>query len=315
MPGRLFSAVVIGFTAFELLTFSHGFVGFSASSSIYPSAPLFDFIRKNADPAQFRVIQSGNAYSSNVAMIYGFAAADGYEVALQRPRLFAGDLSEDREDGVFFTADKILAAHDRRLDLLNIKYVVVPSESEEFRKFSAALDRFSPAFTDGHVSVFENKRVLPRAFLVPASGVEVVPDAQGEISTLRSPGFDPERHVLLTEQPFSSDLPAAGEDGGDVVQNISPNEYHVQVRSSAQSVLLLSQIFYPGWQATLDGAATQIFPANYALTGVAIPPGNHDVHLFFDPASFKIGIAITGLAFITMMILCARRGLSDWRNP
>src|SRR5207249_5557578 len=99
--------------------------------------------------SHFRVVQVGNSYSANVAMMYGFAAADGYEVCLERPRLFASGLVQDRADGIFLVADKVADAGDRRLDMLNVKYLVVPAGGPELQKLSAHSDRFSVAFEDG----------------------------------------------------------------------------------------------------------------------------------------------------------------------
>ena len=146
MKKPLFEAITISFVVFDLLTFSYGFTGFSSTRSIYSAAPVFDFLNKNADASHVRVVQVGNSYSANVAMMYGFAGADGYEVCLERPRLFASGLSQDRQDGIFLVADGIVNSTDRRFDMLNVKYLVVSAGSPESQKFSEHSDRFSTVF-------------------------------------------------------------------------------------------------------------------------------------------------------------------------
>src|SRR5262249_4644912 len=81
---RVISVFVLIFVILDMVTFSYGFAGFSLRRSIYPAAPVFDFLDKNADSSRNRVVQVGNAYSANVSMMYGFASADGYEVCLER---------------------------------------------------------------------------------------------------------------------------------------------------------------------------------------------------------------------------------------
>jgi Bacterial membrane protein YfhO len=308
MKERVFQALVLSFVLFDMVTFSYGFVGFSSARSIYPAAPLFDFLSKNADASSVRVAQVGNAYPTNVAMMYGFAGGDGYEVCLERTRLFTSGLSQDRQDGIFLVADGVADAVDRRLDMLNVKYLVVPAGGPEFQRLSAHSDRFTTVFDDGHVSVFENARVLPRAFLVHSSGAEVLPAPDAQLNRLRDPSFDPERSVVLSEPvptpEFEDTTPPSARD--DVlIQEAGTNSYRFRIKSSAQSILVVSQIYYPGWRATVSGERVPVVAANYALTGIPVPVGDHEVLFSFDPASFKIGLAITIVSILMAATLTA----------
>ncbi len=231
--------------------------------------------------------------------------SDGYEVCLERPRLFASDFSLAREDGVFLVADKVVQSDDRRLDMLNVKYLVVPGYGPEFQQFAAHPDRFGSAFDDGHVAVFENKRVLPRAFIVPASGIEVVPDVGPQFERLKNSSFDPTQTVILSqpllERVYEHTTPPSPENGV-VIEESSVNGYRFRVQSREKALLVVSQIYYPGWHATVDGERVPVVPADYALTGIPVPAGSHEVHFVFDPGSFKIGLAITILSIIVLLI-------------
>jgi hypothetical protein len=308
---RVFSVLVLSFVILDMVTFSYGFTGFSLRRSIYAAAPVFDFLDKNADASRYRVVQVGNAYSANVAMMYGFASADGYEVCLERPRLFASGLGQERQDGIFLLADGIIGAADRRLDMLNVKYVVAPAGGPEFQTLAAHPDRFRTVFGDGHVSVFENTRMLPRAFLVHASEAEIITAPDAELNRLRDPSFDPERTVLLSEPLPKRDygdsgLPSTRDDV--VIEEAAADGYRFRVQTSAESLLVVSQIYYPGWSATLSGERVPVVAANFAMTGIPVPAGVHEVRLVFDPASFKIGLAITILAILMAGALTAVAG-------
>jgi uncharacterized membrane protein YfhO len=312
---RSFSVLVLSFVLFDMLTFSYGFTGFATGRSMYAAAPLFEFLNKNADASRERVVQVGNPYSANVAMMYGFASADGYEVCLERPRLFASGLSQDRQDGIFLVADGIVGAADRRLDMLNVKYLVVPDGGPEFQTLAAHPDRFRTVFGDGHVSVFENTRVLPRAFLVRASGAEIIAAPDAQLNRLKDSSFDPEQTVLLSEplskREYAGSTPLSPRD--DVtIEEAGANDYRFRVQSSAESLLVVSQIYYPGWSATLSGERVPVVAANFALTGIPVPAGVHEVRLVFDPASFKIGVAIT-IVSILMAVALTLTGLAGPR--
>lgn len=75
-------------------------------------------------------------------------------------------------------------------------------------------------FSEGSVRVFENTKVLPRAFAVPASGIEVIPDPAAALARLSDPTFDPERTALLPEPLKSQSVnenPALGTSESSVV--------------------------------------------------------------------------------------------------
>src|SRR5262245_55765779 len=186
-----------------------------------------------------------------------------------------------------------------------MKYVVVPSGGPEFQTLATHSDRFTFLFDDGHVSVLENRRVLPRAFLVHASGVEVIPAPDAELNRLKDPTFDPERAVILSEPLPKAEYEASAPPTRDdvVIEVDGNNEYHFRVQSSSQAVLVVSQIYYPGWRATISGERVPVMAANYALTGIPVPAGVHEIRFVFDPASVKIGLATTILSILMAVAL------------
>ena len=161
--------------------------------------------------------------------------------------------------------------------------------------------------------MFENLRAMPPAFLVPTSGMTVIKDREAQMSLIRSPEFDPARTVVV-EEPLA--VPSADGVPG-TVQWISRKNASLQLRvdNETQSVLVLSQIFYPGWKAFVDGKQTPVFAADYALTGITIGPGSHDVVFTFDPLSFKIGLFLSIVTTLVVGALLLRRPMSPTGIP
>jgi len=80
------------------------------------------------------------------------------------------------------------------------------------------------------------------------------------------------------------------------------NSITIQVTAEEPRLLVLSDTYYPGWQATIDGDSTKIFKTNVALRGVVIPPGSHTIWMVFRPTTFYVGVALSMLTVLVVLI-------------
>ncbi|MBM3127892.1 MAG: YfhO family protein [Chloroflexi bacterium] len=208
--------------------------------------------------------------------------------------------------------EKMGSRSARAYDLLNAKYLIA-------RK-SAPVDRakFKLAFEDAAFNIHENTRVLPRAFVVHA--VRVVPDRASALDAVRADDFDLAQSVVLeiavSYQPsaISGQPPAlSGVEGSAVrIVGYGPNEILLDVDAPSAGVLVLSEVFYPGWRAWVSDLSpspsplrrgekeTKVLRANYLFRAVEISAGAQRVRLLYDPGSFKIG---AGLFAVTVAVL------------
>jgi hypothetical protein len=303
---RTFSFVLCSIAMFDLGTFAFGYTGLASRGDIFPPSPVFDFLAR--DKSAYRIIAVGLPYSANAPLMYGLESADGYEIDVPvRQRAFLDDLIRPavEANGINFVADHILQDRDRRLDLLNVKYLVAPAFGPDFTQLSQS-GRFTEVFNNKEVAVFQNASVLPRVWLVPASGIETVRDLHDEVSRLKNPAFDPLKFVTISQtlplpDPGSA-ATAADINSSAAITSTGPNSLTVQTQAPAPSVLVVSQTYYPGWSAMVDGKQSDILQADITLTGVSVPAGAHKVSLVFQPRSFRIGLGVTVL---TTMILLA----------
>ena len=241
-------------------------------------------------------------------MMYGLASADGYEVCLFRPRLFSSELSDDRLDGLFFRQASVAGLKDRRLDLMNVKYLLHSPYAGAFDEF-ANQERFPVIYRTPEMVVLENKSVLPRAFAIPAEGIEIIPDANKQLERLKDASFNPEQAVIVSTQPNLPDPQNGAAVTNSNVEIVSGGINEITVRADVPgvSVLVLSQTYYPGWKAIVDGKETEVFDANLLLTGVGLGPGAHEVRFVFDPLSFKIGALLSVVSAIMIIALAYGR--------
>ena len=77
--------------------------------------------------------------------------------------------------------------------------------------------------------------------------------------------------------------------------------------SANGGVAVLSEVYYPGWTAELDGQEIQIARADYVLRAVKVPAGKHTLVLTFDPASLKTteAVAYVAMAVMLLALVCA----------
>lgn len=142
------------------------------------------------------------------------------------------------------------------------------------------------------LEVYENLGTLPRAFLVGAA--RVVPKWEDMLDIMKNPAFKPGDTVLL-ERPLERPLSEAGQSNPGSAQITRRTGGRVNIRATAERpcILVLSDQYYPGWRATVDGEDTQIFPAYHAFRGLFLEAGEHDIEFRYRPWSFFGGLIVS----------------------
>ena len=309
---RQFNFLLAGVVIVDVCSFSYGLLPFENPQYILPEDRFFARISSKT-PEPVRLLQVGEVYTANAELLYGIQSSGGYEIPLRRIIEFTQGAMSDSAGGtggIGQDSKQVFDVTDRRMDMLSTKYYVVSNGDPLYKKFLESPGRFRFLYEFGKTSMFENLRAMPPAFLVPSSGVMVIRDERAQMDLIRSANYDPERTVVL-EEPFRFALT------GGVPGNVQWIErknasLRLKVESDTNSVLVLSQIYYPGWKAFVDGKQTPVFPADYALTGIAVAPGSHDVIFKFDPLSFKIGLLLSTVTVFVLGALLYRRPKHLW---
>jgi len=156
----------------------------------------------------------------------------------------------------------------------------------------------------GDVKVYENKDVLDRAFVVHAA--QVVADDREALVALMDPGFDPRVKVVLQESFTSLGPPQLGSDmvqpGLARVQSYEAERVEIQTHLDSPGFLVLSDTWYPGWEAVVDGEEQAILRANLNFRAVQLDAGSHTVEFRFAPGSVRVG---AGISIGALMVLLA----------
>jgi hypothetical protein len=91
----------------------------------------------------------------------------------------------------------------------------------------------------------------------------------------------------------------------------NPNRINIRVSTDHPAWLVLSEVWYPGWQARLDGKPISILRANYLFRAVHIPRGNHELTFIYKPLSFWVGCALTSISSIILFFFTRKRYASE----
>jgi len=93
----------------------------------------------------------------------------------------------------------------------------------------------------------------------------------------------------------------AGAEAKVAVSAYDDNEVKLRVESERPGLLVMSDTYYPGWKAYVDGVETKIYPTDLALRSIFVGPGGHNVEFVYRPASFNIGLLMGGLSLLVLV--------------
>jgi hypothetical protein len=158
-----------------------------------------------------------------------------------------------------------------------------------------------PLLYDAGPRIYANDEALPAAFVV--NQARIIQDGDERLNALLDPAFDPRVEVVLSHPPLTP-LPPAN--GGTEEQQLSvlqqePDRVTIGVNMAQPGYLVVTDTYYPGWQATVDGVPAEILPANHAFRAVTLDKGEHIVVLEYAPLSFRLGGWITAGAALLLL--------------
>lgn len=172
------------------------------------------------------------------------------------------------------------------LNMLNTKYFIVPGQN-------------------GQAQLQRNPDALGNAWFVKS--IHWVPDANSEMLALNH--FNP-RDTVVIDKRFQAEVgtiePRADAKAQVKLTQYGLNELHYQSSNANLGLAVFSDIYYPaGWKAFIDGKETPILRVNYALRGLKIPAGQHQIVFKFHPDTYFTGQKISLISSLTLILLVA----------
>ncbi len=227
--------------------------------------------QSGVEPGLFRVYSPSYSLPQHTAVEHGLSLASGVDPFQLRSyaaflALAGGYRAEGYSPSLPPRLDDSSARPDAaRLGLLNVRYVV--------SGFSLAAEDLALLAQIGPTYIYRNERFLPRAFVVSW------PQVSSEGTLSRSIQATPAHIAIYT-----------------------PNRIVVEAEADGPALLVLSELWYPGWRATVDGIRVPIQPIENLLRGVRLAAGRHTVEFRYSPWTVWVGLAVSGGAALALLV-------------
>lgn len=218
------------------------------------------------DPGPHRIFPIGRILPPNTQALYGVSTILGYDAV--EVRRYRQAIAPILKSSFGTRGGKVPEPLRPLFDRLNVKYFVAEPG------LSVRGDGIRPIFRGPEGSIFLNEHAWPRAFWMPT--------------------------VELGVGRAMSHASAAVE-----ILSDAPHESIYRLKAPADGFLLVSDTFYPGWFAVVDGERQPILQWNGAFRAVSVPAGEHQVRMTYRPASFSIGLVLTMVG----LLVCASSSL------
>ena len=184
---------------------------------------------------------------------------------------------------------------ERVLDVMNVEYVV-ESKAHPREVVLGGASR--------ELRLRERGSALPRAHVVPRA--EVIGDWGGVLARLVDESFEPREAVIIEKPPPGKMW--VGEEKGELewlVGEISYglNALEVDVVLSERGFLVVSDAYFPGWEAKANGERVEIYRADGAFRAIPLEAGEYRVEMRYEPMSFRLGLAISVVSAVALLAI------------
>ena len=305
--GRMSVALIL-VSASDLWMTGYRFNPFHAARPVYTAQPPIGDLR-SVPGVRPRYASIGTyILPPNAAMVHGLYGLDGYDPLIALPMVELVGVAEDqlaRAHSNFLGPFRPATAASPIFDLLGVDNLVgqierVDAEASVGRPMLARPGAFPPAFAATCWELTQPNRVLDR------------------ISTMSSPAL---RDTVVVD-----DVPAArsalhatagrGCTAGEVrVTRYEPERVVMDSEAARPSLVVLTDSWFPGWEATVDGKHVDVLRVDHALRGVAVGAGRHEVVMRFRPRPYRTGAAISLATILGLTGAVAGRTLRRRRGP
>jgi hypothetical protein len=284
--------ILVAFDLFSFFSYSIlSRYGYKNTNNLFPLvhyAPndAIRFLVSKAQQDLFRVEVLDDALPLNSGMVHGYQEITGSTTTgLELYHEFRG---------INWNPQSIIPR------LLNRRYIISRTTLTGFREIMR-----------DPIKVYEDTEAMDRVAWIPRA--LILHDSAAVTNALNTASFNPRTSILVTSEyaglippelrvdslHTSDSLPSAGRAR---VLTYQPNKIIVAASATQRGIILLSEIFYPGWRAKVDGTPVPIIKADQVLRALVVPAGEHKIELLYRPTFFFPSLWLSLAVFVSFLI-------------
>jgi uncharacterized membrane protein YfhO len=271
------------------------------------NSAIISFLKREATQAfnqgqLFRIAPvSVESLWSNGPMLWGLHSIGGYSSL--RLKAYDDFIKTARFYESHLFEGLVKSFNSPLFDLLNVRYVITTKRLEELDP-QVDPQKFKLVYNIGY-NIYENLKFMPRAFIVHSAKI-VDSDEEAKDVLLNQP-VDFTRTIVIKDSKKL--LPSTFENQTEGIIPSSPAKivkYHpdeivVDTSLEQDGFLFISDVYYPGWKAYVDGKESKIYQANLVFRAVFLGKGKHTVKFMFRPKTFIAGLIISVSTFLLVI--------------
>ena len=273
--------LILFMTSLDSLRFVTKWMPVDPIDRVFVDLPVIEAMRREVGHGRM----FGNL-GAQVTTYYNIPGIEGYD-PLYIGRY--GEFIRASQNGTYQPAERSVVKLDRNgkyvdrvIDLLGVSIIFHPiADTNQEWAYSVweSQGRFEEIYADEKFQLLRNKTVIPRGTVY--YDYEIIADGKETLTRFYEDEFDFRRVILLEKDPeiVSSDVTGSG--SAKIVYE-APERIVFDVRSNKPGLLFLSDNFYPGWRAKVNGKDTEIYRANYTFRAVPVPEGKSEVEFYYQ---------------------------------
>ncbi|PYQ31592.1 MAG: hypothetical protein DMF56_00320 [Acidobacteria bacterium] len=268
---------------------------------MYPKTPILEKMDELVAKHPARMVGAGPAFFPNLNGVYGYEDIRPHDpMAYGRYIGFISWVTNYDAEDYFARWNDF---NTRVLDYLNVRYVITPWRAE------LPAPRYTMLYDGRDGRIYENRDVLPRFFPVR----NVIIDFNDTTFYEKLKHLDEWRETALLDKldlenrqmhdDFFRPRPVSAPLATSEILEAKPSSYRLHVKAPRYSLIVSSIPWWPGWKVSRNGANVEPIRVNGTFLGFAVPPGELDVHVWYDPWTFRYGAIVSGLAIVVLIVI------------
>lgn len=297
----LFCVAILGITYFDLFRLGYRFLTFSNRKFLYPESKVAMFVKEQTKDTLGRVYGLAEPELPSYLGVY---TVETYN-SLYSMRTGILLQALDGKDSKDLPVNKYLLNKNENLkyilDLTGTSLIVIDkgrNPASEYFRSSRFEKELTKVFENDKFDVYRNDTSIPR-FGVYYDVKQNVSDAE-TLQMLQSRSINLQSTVIVDE---SLPIPLQSGTGSAKLLSSTVNDQVFQVTSDKPGLFYVSDAYFPGWKAMVNGDTGRIYKTNYNFRSVLVPSGTSEVRFQYQPTHWPLFVWISVISLLLLVIL------------